>query len=147
MSPKESCILEVEDDKSQAFLLQYAFEQAGITNAVHVATDGQMAIEYLAGSGPFADRVKYPLPKLVMLDLNLPRKTGLEVLEWTRQQPALKRLVVILFTSSCLPADIDRAYDLGANSFIQKPADLADALEMAQLLKGWWLGYNHFAVV
>ena len=147
MSPKETCILEVEDDKNEAFLLRYAFEQAGITDAVHVATDGQMAIEYLAGLGPFADRVKHPLPKLVMLDLNLPRKTGLEVLEWMRQQPALKRLVVILFTSSCLPAEIDRAYDLGANSFIQKPADLAHALEIAQLLKGWWLGYNHFAAV
>ncbi len=147
MSLEATCILEVEDDKAQAFLLQYAFEQVGITNAVHVATDGQMAIEYLAGSPPFADRLKYPLPKLVMLDLNLPRKNGLEVLEWTRQQPVLKRLVIILFTTSCIPTDVDRAYDLGANSFIEKPVDLAHALEIARLLKGWWLDCNHFAVV
>jgi len=147
MSPKETCILEVEDDKNEAFLLRYAFEQAGITDAVHVATDGQMAIEYLAGSPPFADRLEYPLPKLVILDLNLPRKNGLEVLEWIRQQPVLKRLVIILFTSSCFPADVDRAYDLGANSFIEKPVDLEHALEIARLLKGWWLDCNHFAVV
>jgi CheY-like chemotaxis protein len=79
------------------------------------------------------------------MDLNLPYKSGLEVLEWVRHQPRLKKLVVVLFSSSAQPQDVDRAYELGANSYIQKPTDPNQLMEIAQLLKGWWLGYNQFA--
>jgi CheY-like chemotaxis protein len=143
----KKCILQVEDDENDVFLLDRVFKRAGIANPLHTATDGQMAIDYLAGTGQFADREKYPLPCLILLDLKLPKKDGLEVLEWIRQQPGLKRMVVVVFSSSSLEQDVDRAYDLGANSFIQKPSDAEHTVEIAQLLKGWWLGYNHFAPV
>jgi CheY-like chemotaxis protein len=106
-----------------------------------------MAIDYLSGSGAYADRETFPLPCLVLLDLSLPKKKGLEVLAWVRRHPTLKRLVVIVFSSSTLAVDIDRACDLGANSFVTKPNDIHKALEIAELLKGWWLGYNHFGRV
>jgi CheY-like chemotaxis protein len=139
-----TCILQVEDEANDVFLLQRAFLQAAIVNPVQVATDGQMAIDYLSGLGAFANRRKYPLPGLVLLDLKLPRRSGREVLEWIRAQPGLKKLVVIVFTSAQYVGDVSLAYELGANSFIIKPADFSQYLEMARLLKGWWLSQNQF---
>jgi DNA-binding response OmpR family regulator len=81
----------------------------------------------------------------VLLDLKLPRKWGFEVLAWVRAQPALRRLVVIVFTSTEHEQDLARAYDLGANSYIIKPMDIAQRVETARFLKGWWLGCNRFA--
>lgn len=141
------CILQVDDDENDVFLLQRVFQRAGISNPVRVATDGQMAIDYLAGAGIYGDRAAYPLPCLMLLDLKLPRKSGLEVLEWAKQQPDLKKLAVVVFSSSVQASDIERAYELGASSYIQKPADMQATLEIAQLLKGWWLGYNRFAPI
>lgn len=143
----QTCILQVEDDANDVFLLQHAFQQAGITNPVRVATDGQMAVDYLAGTGPFANREKHPLPGLVLLDLKLPRRSGREVLQWIRAQPALSAVVVIVFTSSQYMGDVGLAYELGANSFILKPADAFHYTEIARLLKDWWLRHNLFAPI
>jgi len=140
-------ILQVEDDENDVFLLRNVFEQTGITNPLHVVTNGQMAIDYLGGKGQFADRQRYPLPCLVLTDLKLPKKSGLEVLQWIRHQPHLKKLVVVVFSSSALPKDVDRAYELGANAYIQKVANPDQLKEIAHLLKGWWLGHNHFAPI
>lgn len=140
----EGCILLIEDDENDVFLLQYAFKQAGITQPLQVVKDGQQAVDYLAGDGKYADRIQYPAPGLVLLDLKLPLKTGLEVLEWIREQPALQPLIVIVFTSSAQPHDIDQAYRLGANSYVVKPSDTEKRLEVARLLKAWWLDYNSF---
>lgn len=139
-----ACILQVEDEANEVFLLQRAFLQAGIANPVQVATDGQMAIDYLAGSGGFADRARFPMPGLVLLDLKLPRRSGREVLEWIRSQPELNKLVVIVFTSAQYVGDISLAYELGANSFVLKPVDFTQYVEVARLLKGWWLRHNLF---
>src|ERR1041384_4339000 len=106
-----------------------------------------MAIDYLSGTGEFSDRQKQPLPCLVLMDLKLPKKTGLEVLQWIREQPRLRKLVVVLFSNSALPEDVERACELGSNSYIQKPPNPDQLKEIAQLLKGWWLGYNHFAPI
>src|SRR5262245_39986151 len=140
-------ILQVEDEANDVFLLQSAFRQAGILNAIQVATDGQMAIDYLAGTGHFADRNSYPLPALVLLDLKLPRRSGRDVLEWIRAQPAFRRIVVIVFTSSQYIGDVGLAYDLGANSFLIKPDDFSQYLNVARLLQAWWLQRNLFAPV
>lgn len=140
-----TCILQVEDEANDVFLLQRAFRQTGITNPVHVATDGQMAIDYLAGTGAFGDRREYPLPGLVLLDLKLPRKSGREVLQWIRAQPVFRRVVIIVFTSGQYVGDVGLAYDLGANAFVVKPSDFSQFLTIARLLKEWWLGYNLFA--
>jgi CheY-like chemotaxis protein len=140
-------ILQIEDDENDVFLLRNVFEGAGIANPLHFVTDGQMAIDYLSGNGQFADRQKYPLPCLVLTDLKLPKKSGLEVLEWIRHQPRLKKLVVVVFSSSAHPKDVDKAYELGANAYIQKTADPNQLKEIAHLFKGWWLGHNHFAPI
>ena len=140
-----TCILQVEDEANDVFLLQRAFVQAGVNNPVQVATDGQMAIDYLGGMGRFADRARFPLPGLVLLDLKLPRRSGREVLEWIRSQPVLYKTVVIIFTSAQYVGDVSLAYELGANSFIIKPVDFSEYVEIARLLKGWWLRYNQFA--
>src|SRR5215510_6004857 len=139
-----NCILQVEDDENDVFLLKRVFGQAGITCPVHTVTDGETAIDYLRGIGELADRKKHPLPCLVLMDLKLPGKSGLEVLQWIRHQPELKKLVVVMFSSSALDDDVERAYDFGANSYIEKPLNPTRLREIAQLLKGWWLGYNHF---
>jgi CheY-like chemotaxis protein len=143
----DTCILQVEDDGNDVFLLQKVFKQAGIADGLRVATDGQMAMDYLSGAGPFADRQKYPIPVLVLLDLKMPKIDGLEVLKWIRRQPHLKKLVVVLFSSSSMPEDVERAYELGVNSYIRKPTDFQKNLELAQLIKGWWLGFNQFAPI
>src|SRR5262249_2307177 len=114
----QPCILQVEDEANDVFLLQRAFRSARITNPVKVATDGQMAIHCLSGAGPFGNRRGHPMPGLILLDLKLPRKSGREVLQWIRAQPALRRIVVIVFTSAKYIGDVGLAYDLGANSFI-----------------------------
>ena len=141
----QTCILQVEDEANDVFLLQRAFRHADIANPVQVATDGQMAIDYLAGTGRFGDRHEHPLPGLVLLDLKLPRKSGREVLLWIRSQPGFRRIVVIVFTSGQYIGDVGLAYDLGANAFLVKPADFTQYLTIARLLKDWWLNLNLFA--
>jgi CheY-like chemotaxis protein len=147
VTPTHQCILQVEDDPNVVFLLERAFAHAGITNPVRVATDGKEAIDYLSAALAFDDVRNHPLPCLVLLDLKLPKLSGLEVLSWIRRQPGLRKLVVVLFSSSLAPAEVEMAYELGANSFVQKPADFRETAEIAQLLKRWWLGYNQFATM
>ena len=142
-----TCILQVEDDANDVFLLQRAFTKAGITNPVQVVTDGQMAIDYLDGHGRFANRAVYPLPGLVLLDLKLPHKSGREVLQWIRSQPGFRRMVIIVFTTAQYAGDVGLAYDLGANSFLVKPTDFSEYLRIALLLKDWWLHFNQFAPI
>ncbi len=144
---KDTCILHVEDESTDLLLMQLAFQDAGIALPIQVAGDGQVAINYLSGAGAFADRTKFPWPCLVLLDLKLPRKSGFEVLEWMRAQPLLRRLVVIVLTSAEYEYDIPRAYELGANSDVVKPMDVAQRQQICSLLKAWWLGCNRFAPI
>lgn len=139
---RDFAILQVEDDENDIFFLQHAFQTVGIANPLQVARDGQEAIEYLAGQGEYADRKRYPLPCLVILDLKMPRKGGMEVLEWLRNQSSLRHVPVIVFTSSARPDDIDQAYELGANSFVVKPASTEERVQLAELIKAYWLRFN-----
>ncbi len=136
---KNSCILHVEDDENDILLLRLAFKEAGIDNPVRIVNDGEEAISYLAGLGPFADRKEYPLPGLVLLDLKLPRKSGFEVLEWIRDQPALKKLQVIVFSSWAAKSDVEQASHLGSDALILKPMDVHKYREFARRLKTLWL--------
>ncbi|HEX2973707.1 MAG TPA: response regulator [Tepidisphaeraceae bacterium] len=140
-------ILYVEDNPDDVLLLQFAFEKAGIKNPLHIVGDGQQAIDYLSGAEPYNDRSQHPLPGLMLLDLNLPRVMGFDVLKWVRQQGAVAGLVVVVLSSSDLPGDIQRAYQLGANSFVSKPPDLHKQQELARALQSWWLQQNRFGYV
>lgn len=114
-------ILLVEDNDDDVFIFKRAYKQAQLTHQVQVVTDGQEALDYLEGKGAFADREKYPLPFLVLLDLKLPLKHGLEVLQTIRQHPRLSGLCVVVLTSSAEARDILRAQELGAQAFLVKP--------------------------
>jgi len=135
-------VLYVEDEETDVMLLQHVFTKAGIYNPLQTVKDGKSAKEYLAGNPPFDDRRLHPLPGLVLLDLNLPYWSGFEVLEWIRQEPQLRRLPVVIFTSSSRPDDIARAYDAGANAYLVKPNALADLTALAVAVRDFWLMQN-----
>ena len=139
--------LVAEDDENDVFFLQRAFHQAKIENPLHVVRDGQEAIEYLSGDGKYSDRTVYPLPHLFILDLKMPRKTGLDVLGWLNEQPELRCLPVLVLSSSAQRTDIERAYELGANGFVVKPASLEKRAELAKLIGAFWLDFNEGPLV
>src|SRR5436190_10942481 len=114
-------ILVAEDELNDIRFLQRAFTKAGVKAPVYFAKDGREVIDYLQGKPPFENPVEYPLPNLLLLDLKLPHISGFQVLEWLRQQPGLKRLLVVVVSSSRDPEDMTRAYTLGANAYIIKP--------------------------
>jgi CheY-like chemotaxis protein len=136
-------ILLVEDEENDVFFMKYAFKEVGILNPLQVAEDGQQAMDYLSGNGEFADRERFPLPYLTLLDLKLPRVMGFEVLKWMREQPELKTLIVIILTSSRLGPDIEMAYRLGANAYLVKPSSPPELREIAMGIKQFWLALNH----
>ena len=136
-------ILLVDDSENDLILMSLAFKKAQFDCPLQMVYDGEEAIAYLEGDGNYGDRDKYPLPDLVLLDLNMPKKNGFEVLTWVRAQPALKRLPIMILTASIRTEDVELAYDLGANSFLVKPAAIEDLIAMLRCLKDW-LQYNHF---
>ena len=142
MSIVHYSILLVEDDPNDVLLIQRAFGKANLDNSIQVVENGEDALAYLAGQGPYADRERYPLPVLILLNLKLPRKSGLEVLAWLRQQPGLKRLPVVVLTGSSETRDINQAYELGANSYLVKPAAFDALLDMVKALNLYWLILN-----
>ena len=142
MSDPHLPILLVEDNSTDALMIRRAFRKANLANPLQVVDDGDKAVAYLSGQGPYADREKYPLPVLLLLDLKLPRRSGLEVLEWLRQQEGLKRLPVVVLTSSKESSDVNRAYDLGANSYLVKPVDFDPLREMVKTLGLYWVVMN-----
>ena len=134
-------ILQVEDDPNDIFLLQHAFRKVGARNPIHIATDGQQAIDYLDGAGKFADRTRFPFPCLALLDLNLPCMPGLKLLSWIRQECRIP-LVVLVLSSSADEKEIADAYQLGANGYLVKPAQASKLLAMAKAIKDFWLNQN-----
>lgn len=135
-------ILLVEDDINDVTLFQRAYRKCELANPLQIVGDGEAAQDYLAGSGKYADRLAYPIPALVLLDFKLPRKSGLEVLEWMRSQNDLKRLPVVALTSSQEKADVNRAYDLGINSYLVKPAAFDNLMQLIQALSLYWMMLN-----
>lgn len=132
----------VEDDPDHVLLIQRALAKANLVNPLRIVRDGDEAIAYLSGQGPYGDRNRYPLPSLILLDLKLPRKSGLEVLEWIRSDPALRVLPVVALTSSAETSDIERAYALGVNSYLVKPLGFEDLLDLVKSLGMYWMILN-----
>jgi CheY-like chemotaxis protein len=135
----QSTILLIDDNEDDILLMQRAIQKANISNPIQSVSDGAQAIEYLKGEEPYSDSVRFPTPALLLLDLKMPRMTGFELLEWIRQQPKLKRLWVIVLTHSQERSDIDRAYDLGANSYLVKPSQFNSLVEIVAVLQRFWL--------
>jgi CheY-like chemotaxis protein len=135
-------ILLVEDNPDDVLLARRAVRKAALPAAMQVADDGDEAVAYLGGSGRFADRSRHPLPALVLLDLKLPKRPGLEVLRWVRSQPELNTTPVVVLTSSSEDEDIQRAYALGANSYLQKPVAFNGLVQLLGVLDLYWFKNN-----
>jgi CheY-like chemotaxis protein len=134
-------ILLVEDSSDDVFFMERAMKAAGFSTPLQIAKDGKSALDYLSGINGYGDRQKFPLPSLVLLDLKLPHVLGLDVLKWIRSQSDLQVLPVIVLTSSGERSDLERAYRLGANSFMVKPAP-DDLPALAKCLADYWFKFN-----
>jgi Response regulator containing CheY-like receiver, AAA-type ATPase, and DNA-binding domains len=135
-------VLLVEDDPDDVLLTQIAFEKARLANPLQISRDGQEAIAYLQGEGQFADREKFPLPILILMDLKMPKINGFQVLEWLHEHPELSKIPVTILTSTDHDPYITRAYDLGAVSYLIKPPNAETLLALVGRLHAYWLIVN-----
>lgn len=136
---EHAIILLAEDDEDHVILIKRAFAQADLRNPLYVVWNGEEAIEYLEGSGKYSNRDEFPLPDLLLLDLKMPRVDGFQVLAWIREHPELKALRTLVLTSSDDLRDVNRAYQLGANSFLVKPIDFQNVVELSRIVQKYWL--------
>jgi CheY-like chemotaxis protein len=129
--------LVVEDSADDVVLLQHAFQRAGLSSHLSVVSDGIEAMAYLCGEDVFADRFAYPFPDFILLDINMPRKNGFELLEWLRADANCCRIMVHVLTASSREADVERAYELHANSYTVKPSRLDELTAFVVALHQW----------
>lgn len=139
---KPAHILLVEDNRMDVELTLDAFKERRLGNTVHVATNGQAALDYLLGNGEFADRIRHPLPDLILLDLKMPIMDGREVLQRIKQTRGLKRIPVIVLSSSKEEGDLAMTYDSGANSYLVKPVSFDGFLDVVRHIDDYWLTLN-----
>jgi len=132
-------VLYVEDEENDVIFMRNAWKKVGLLNPLHVVNDGEQAIQYLGGEGKYSNREKHPMPCLVLLDLKLPKVSGLEVLKWIREQPAIHTLQVVVLTSSNQPMDIHTAHALRANAYLVKPPNAEGLTQLAASLKDFWM--------
>ena len=136
-------ILLVEDNEDDQLLIERAFVRTQLRNPLHIVEDGETALLYLDGAAPYADRARFPLPGLILLDLKLPGRSGFDVLQWVRAQPGyVGRTPVVILTSSAEHPDVSRAYDLHANSYLRKPVLPSDLLTLVEALGRYWFALN-----
>lgn len=131
-------ILLAEDDENDVVLIQRALQKSFTNTPVYVVRNGQEAIDYLSGTGEYADRTKYPFPELVITDLKMPKLSGFEFLQWVKLHPDMRVIPTIVLSSSNQEMDVVRAYDLGANTFMVKPSDFNALGQMVKLIKEYW---------
>ncbi len=139
---KPAHILLVEDNRMDIELTLDAFRERRLRNSIHSATNGQIALDYLGGIGKYADRAAYPVPDLILLDLKMPIMDGHEVLRRIKQAPAMKRIPVIVLSSSKEEGDLAMSYDIGANSYLVKPVSFDGFLEVVARIDDYWLSLN-----
>ena len=131
-------ILLVEDEPDDVFFVQRAFHSAHLKHPLFTVGDGQEAIDYLSGKGAYADHSVYPLPQLVLADLKMPRVSGFDLIAWMRNDKHCKFVPIIILSSSALATDVNRAYALGANAYMVKPADAHSLERLFQTIAGFW---------
>jgi CheY-like chemotaxis protein len=137
-------VLLVEDEADDIFIMQRAWKKAGFENPLQVVKDGQKAVAYISGKGEFADRGKYPIPCLMLLDIKLPYLSGLEVVEWLRSCQPHASIPAVFLTSSANDMDIEQAYRLGGNAYLVKPPTPEKLVAMLQDLRAFWMKHNSF---
>ncbi|HQL77447.1 MAG TPA: response regulator [Verrucomicrobiota bacterium] len=138
-----SPVLLAEDDPNDVLFLRRAFEENQVLNPLQVVSNGEEAIQYLAGEGRFADRAAHPFPALFLLDLKMPVKDGLEVLRWLHQHPEIpSKLPVVVLSSTELPNETQMAYAMDIQACIVKPLSFSELREKVRILKEYWLDYE-----
>lgn len=134
-----TAVLVAEDDPNDGLLLQMAFNKASVGSDLHFVPDGRAAMDYLEGAPPYEDRLAHPFPKLLLLDLKMPRVNGFEVLDWLGQREEFPELFVVVFSGSDSPGDITLAYALGADACLPKPCDPGRFTSVVSGLAGYYL--------
>lgn len=135
-------ILLVEDQPDDETLTIRALRKSNLTNPIEVARDGAEALDFLFARGQYSNRVDMPLPSLIILDLNLPKISGLGVLKALRENEGTSMIPVVVMTSSKEEQDVVASYKLGANSYVRKPVDFAEFMEAAKTLGIYWMTLN-----
>ena len=138
METKNFTVLLVEDDLNDIFLVKRAFKMARLNTPLQVVTDGEEAIEYLRGEGKYADRKAHPMPGLIVMDIKMPRKSGFEVIEAIKGDGPLRRIPIVIVSSSDRPGDINRAYEMGANAYMVKPMDFREVERLFETITHYW---------
>lgn len=138
MRDSTSTILIVEDEPHDVEFLSRAFERAGVPNPIQSVHNGEEAIAYLNGTGKYADRAKFPFPRVIMTDLKMPQMGGLELLKWLNEHPRCRVVPAIVFTSSTSQADVDAAFAHGASGFMVKPVEFQELEEMVRKIADYW---------
>jgi CheY-like chemotaxis protein len=131
-------MLMVEDDASDVVLMRRALEKSTGGHQLYVVHDGEEAVAYLCGHGAFADRGLFPFPNIILTDLKMPRMGGFDLLTWLRDHPECSVIPTIVFTGSAESSDVQRAYAMGANSYMVKPASLNDLMELIKYTYEYW---------
>lgn len=138
----QSTVLLVEDSLDDADFVRYAFRKADVRNPLVIVDDGDKAIDYLLGREGYAERQRFPLPRLILLDLKLPRRSGIEVLSVIRTTEAVRHTPVVMLTSSRMEDDIRKAYDAGANAYLVKPIGVEALVTMIRSVHDFWIAQN-----
>lgn len=132
-------VLIVEDNEDDFLLLERAFRKAEVPAILKWVKDGSEAKAYLLGEGSYANRVEYPFPGFILADLKMPRMDGFELLAWVRSIVFLRRIPFVVLTSSNQNSDINKAYDMGANSYLVKPGEFQDLMQLSKAIRFYWL--------
>ena len=138
-------ILYAEDEPDDIFFMERAFKEAAIEQPLYSVADGEEVIAYLSGAGQYADRTQYPLPGLILLDINMPQMSGLDVLKWIRATPAVSTIPVLVLSSSSHEKDVQRASLLGANGYLTKPGQPDRLVEIVKAFRDYWLVHDYLA--
>jgi CheY-like chemotaxis protein len=142
---KTDLILHIENEPDDVFIVQRAIKKVGIENPTFHVENGELAVDYLSLSLAGGPASPNRMPKLILLDLSMPRMGGIEVLRWIRAQPVIKRIAVVVLTSSRNRDDITAAYDHGANGYLVKPVGSPEFIDVLSAIKTFWLDKNQSA--
>jgi CheY-like chemotaxis protein len=138
-------VLLVDDDLNERLLFARCAQKAGVGYLLKMVENGGEALAYLTGTGVYGDRTQFPKPDLMVLDINMPSMTGFEVLKWVRGQSSWCTQPVAMFSTSSQQADIRKAYELGANSYLLKPGNMDGRFEIVKMIEAYWLNLNRTA--